>query len=82
MKKTPSPRVIAAMWISDQLSIRVNAGSLEPGSLSSMAQSRVNAAKAEKVKTFIDKLAGKFIERMEKIVSKFENPPGKATPEQ
>lgn len=81
MAKTPSARVIAAMWLQDQLSVSVQASTLEPKSLTALAESRVSDEKAAKVREQIDKLAGKFIKRVDKIVEKFDNPtPAKHKP--
>ena len=76
-KKTPSARVIAAKWIIQQLDASVYAESLEPAGLTALAGSRVNDKKSDKVCDYADKLAGKFLERMQKIVDKFESPPTK-----
>lgn len=77
-KKTPSARVIAAMWIVRQLDDAGYAPTLTPEALSELAGSRVNGKKSDKVDEYLRKLAGKFIDRMAKIVDRFENPPPKA----
>lgn len=69
-KKTPSPRVVAAMAVLARLN-----EPLDPANLSEIADSRVNDAKSEKVRTHMDKLVGKLKQRLEKIVEKFHNPP-------
>jgi len=76
-KKTPSARVIAAMWIVQQLTDDGQAPTLTSEALSELADSRVNDKKAGKVDQYLNKLAGKFIERMAKIVGRFENSPAK-----
>ena len=78
-KKTPSARVIAAKWLLNQLDGDVQAETLENSSLASLADTRVNDKKGESSRDQIGKIAGKFIERLEKIVCKFEAPPAGAT---
>lgn len=81
MKKTPSPKVIASMWLLDHLntdnfkSDDDNARSLSPESLTNLCGSRVNEAKVDKVIEQIDKIVLKLKERLEKVVAKFEAPP-------
>lgn len=80
MPKTPSPKVIAAAWILSQLEIPAEAPnavtSVSPQSLFNLAGSRVNDAKAEKVKTQIAKITAKLVQRMQAVMDKFA---GKAT---
>lgn len=78
-KKTPSARVIAALWLLRALKTDdVGEGStLAAGSLKELAGSRVNEKKADKVVEQIDKIAAKLVQRMQLVVDKFE---GKAPP--
>lgn len=78
-KKTPSPKVIASMWVLDRLNTESGGDadistSLSPDSLSEMCGSRVNEAKVEKVVEQIGKITLKFRERLEKVIEKFETP--------
>lgn len=68
-KKTPSPRVVAAMTVLSRLN-----EPLDPALLSEIADSRISDAKSEKVREQIEKLVGKLKARLEKIVDKFHNP--------
>lgn len=70
-KKTPSERVIAAKWLLQKLERDATVDELVEG-LTELVDSRVNAAKVEKVLKQFDKIAGRFIARLEAIVSKFE----------
>ena len=72
MAKTPSHNVIAAKWILAQLEADGQAPTLTPAALTDLAESRVNDAKAEKVRDQIGKIVGKTITRCQKIVDKFE----------
>ncbi len=73
-RRPPTPRVIAAMWVLQQLRTH-GSQSLSPQELSSLTESKVNAVKVLKVLGHAGKLTGKFIERMRNIVDKYENPP-------
>lgn len=79
-KKTPSARVIAAMWLLKTLQTYRAEGeedTLTPEALKKLADSRVNDKKAAKVVEQIDKIAAKLVQRMQLVVDKFE---GKAPP--
>ena len=80
-KKTPSARVIAAMWLLDALGADradradraddYTSVSLEPAALTKLADSRVSQAKALKVVEQVVKITAKLRERMQKAVDKF-----------
>ena len=75
-KKTPSPKVIAAKWLAKQLCVKEYAVTLIPEALTELADSRVNEAKADKVIEQIEKVSGKLVERLNKII----DPPAKKKP--
>lgn len=78
-KKTPSARVIAALWLLRALKTddTGEGSTLTAGALKELAGSRVNEKKADKVVEQIYKIAAKLVQRMQLVVDKFE---GKAPP--
>lgn len=82
-KKTPTARVVAALWLLDALDTaddHVGRG-LDPATLKVLADSRVSAAKAAKVIAQINKSVATLRVRMQKVVDKFEGKgPPSATP--
>lgn len=75
-KKTPSARVIAAMWLIDVLDTSntddYSDRGLGENALTNLASSRVSTKKAGDVVTHIDKIAGRLRARAQAIVDKFE----------
>ncbi len=78
MAKTPSPKVIASMWVLQKLNIEHTAFSKE--TLTALANSRVGDAKIEKVKDQIGKITLKLQERLQKVVDKFNGVTEKPKP--
>lgn len=77
MAKTPSPKVIASMWVLDKLNIEHTMFSKDV--LTALAKSRVGDAKVEKVKEQIGKITLKLQERLQKVVDKFNGVTEKPT---
>lgn len=80
-KKTPSARVIAAMWLITALDTAsaddYTTRGLSEQELTTLADSRVSTKKAKDVITQVDKIAGRLRARAQAIVDKFE---GKTPP--
>lgn len=71
-KRTPSPRVIAAMLLEH---IFEGAYFKSAAEMSDVADSKVSDAKRELVIKQLDKMTKKFEDRVKKIVSDFKTPP-------
>jgi len=73
MAKTPSPKVIAAYLLRETFTNVPNNTTAEQ--LTSLVDSRVNDAKLEKVVDQFKKITLKLLERLQKVIDKFEDVP-------
>lgn len=70
-KKTPSPRVLAAQWLLDQLDASREANRATLNGIGSRMDTRVSEDKLTKVEQQIDKLAGPLLKRLKNTLRKF-----------
>ena len=73
-KKTPSARVIAALWLQKQIDGPEAIQTLTGEVLTSLAESRVSDDKAEKVAEHVQKIGKGLLARLTKIIQAYKNP--------
>lgn len=78
-RRTPTAKVLAALWVIHQLGVD-STQEERAELLTSLYDSKVSPAKADKVLEQYNKLTDKLLTRMQAVVDRFENPPVKSGP--